>query len=284
MDGENDYLNLSGKVVVITGGAGVLGKSISYALGNAGLKIAILDIDKEAAEKIAANISKQTGATCIGVNADVLDKESLNKVKKIINNKLGPVDILINGAGGNSPKATTKLENFTMENIADTESGFFGLDIEAFRFTFDLNFIGTLLPSMIFSSDMIIKNEGVILNISSMSAFHPLTKVPAYSAAKSSVNNFTEWLAVHMAKVGIRVNAMAPGFFLTSQNRFLLTDEKTGELTPRGKKIISNTPMERFGNPEELQGTVLYLISDMSKFITGVIIPVDGGFNSFSGV
>lgn len=284
MSEKNDFFNLNGKVAVITGGAGILGKSICDALGCAGLKIAIIDIDKEAAEKLAEHITGQTGAECIGIKADVLDRESLRDAKNIINNKFGPVDILINGAGGNSPKATTGIENFTSENINDPDAGFFGLDIQAFRSTFDLNFIGTLIPCMVFAKDMINTKKGAILNISSMSAFHPLTKVPAYSATKSSINNFTEWLAVHMAKVGIRVNAIAPGFFLTAQNRFLLTDEKTGKLTSRGEKIICNTPMERFGDPADLQGTVLYLISDMTKFVTGVIIPVDGGFNAFSGV
>ncbi|MFC2119288.1 SDR family oxidoreductase [Bacteroidota bacterium] len=284
MYSSKEYFNLKNKIAVVTGGAGILGKSICEALAKTGLKIAILDIDGKMAEQTAMTISDKTGTKVIGINANVLEKDSLIEAKKIINNILGPVDILINGAGGNAKKATTKAESITEENLNKLDETFLGLDIDAFKSTFDLNFIGTLLPSMIFSTDMIIKKEGVILNISSMSAFHPLTKVPAYSAAKSSVNNFTEWLAVHLAKVGIRVNAIAPGFFLTSQNRFLLTDEKTDKLTPRGEKIIKNTPMERFGNPEDLHGTVIYLISEMAEFVTGVVIPIDGGFNAFSGV
>ena len=170
------------------------------------------------------------------------------------------------------------------ENINQLEKGFFGLDVEGFRKVFDLNFLGTVLPTMVFTKDMIDSGKGSIINISSMNAFRPLTKIPAYSAAKASINNLTEWLAVHFAGVNIRVNGIAPGFFLTNQNRFLLTDEKTNQLTPRGNKIISNTPMGRFGEPDELQGTLLYLVSDLSKFVTGVIIPVDGGFNAYSGV
>jgi len=194
------------------------------------------------------------------------------------------LDILINGAGGNSPKATTKNEFITSENKNELDASFFNLDIGAFEKVFALNFQGTLLPTMVFAKEMVERENGVILNISSMNAYHPLTKIPAYSAAKSSINNFTEWLAVHFAKVNIRVNAIAPGFFLTNQNRFLLIDEKTNELTERGNKIINNTPMGKFGEPEDLQGAVLYLLSDISKFVTGTVLAIDGGFNAYSGV
>ncbi|NLT51876.1 MAG: SDR family oxidoreductase, partial [Ignavibacteria bacterium] len=219
----------------------------------------------------------------IAVFGNVLDREALLTAKKEVNEKLGKVDILINGAGGNAPTATTQLEFLSEENIGDLSKGFFGLDIEGFRRVFDLNFLGTVLPTMIFTEDMIGRG-GSIINISSMNSFRPLTKIPAYSAAKASINNLTEWLAVHFAKLNIRVNAIAPGFFLTAQNRFLLIDKETNQLSPRGHKIIDGTPMGRFGEPEELVGTLLFLVSDLAKFITGVIIPIDGGFNAYSGV
>ena len=209
---------------------------------------------------------------------------ALTNTKKEILKRFGRVDILINGAGGNSPQATTKIEQITPENTDNLEDGFFGLEIEGFRKVFDLNFMGTVMPTMVFSSDMVKRGDGVILNISSMNSYKPLTKIPAYSAAKASVNNFTEWLAVHFAKTGVRVNAVAPGFFLTNQNRFLLINEITGQLTERGEKILANTPVGKFGEPEDLQGTVLYLVSDISKFVTGIVIPVDGGYSAFGGV
>jgi len=217
------------------------------------------------------------------VKTNVLDKDSLEKAKKEVNEKLGKINMLINGAGGNSPKATSAAEVMTEELKGDLSKTFYGLDISGFEFVFNLNFMGTILPSMVLTKDML-DEGGVVLNVSSMSAYRPLTKVPAYSAAKASINSITEWLSVHLAPVGIRVNAIAPGFFLTNQNRFLLTDEKTGELTARGEKIISNTPMGRFGEVEELQGTVNYLMSDLSKFVTGIVLAVDGGFNAYSGV
>ena len=220
----------------------------------------------------------------IGVEANVLDKSSLESAKKIVLEKFGSVDILINGAGGNSPKATTKDEFVSDENIKSLNDTFFGLEIEGFQKVFDLNFLGTLLPTMVFAKEMVEKKSGVILNISSMNSFRPLTKIPAYSAAKASINNFTEWLAVHFAKRNVRVNAVAPGFFLTNQNRFLLIDENTKDLTARGKKIIDNTPMGKFGEPEDLIGGTLFLISDVSNFITGIVLPIDGGFNIYSGV
>ena len=281
---ENLFSDLKDKVCVITGGGGVIGSSIGLGLASVGVKTVILDLFQESADKAAAMIEKETGTASIGVVANVLDKDSLLSAKEIINSKLGEIDILINGAGGNSPKATTKNEFITPENKDELEGSFFNLDIGGFEKVFSLNFQGTLLPTMVFAKDMVDREKGAILNISSMNAYHPLTKIPAYSAAKSSVNNFTEWLAVHFAKMNIKVNAIAPGFFLTNQNRFLLIDETTSELTERGNKIINNTPMGKFGEPEDLQGAVLYLLSDVSKFVTGIVIPIDGGFNAYSGV
>ena len=275
--------DLNNKVCVITGGGGVIGKALAIGLGNAGVKTALLDLNKEMADKVAAEVKSETGSESIGVETNVLDKASLENAKAEVNVKLGKINMLINGAGGNSPKATSAAEVMTDDLKDDLGKTFFGLDISGFEFVFNLNFMGTILPTMILSEDML-DGGGVVLNVSSMSAFRPLTKVPAYSAAKASINSITEWLSVHLAPVGIRVNAIAPGFFLTNQNRFLLTDEKTGELTARGEKIINNTPMGRFGEVEELQGTVNYLMSDLSKFVTGIVIPVDGGFNAFSGV
>lgn len=277
-----DFSDLKGKVAVITGGSGVLGYAISEAIVSAGIKTAIIGRNKEAADSAAKQLSEKFNVDCIGVMADVIDKQSLIDAKKVINEKLGTIDILVNGAGGNSPKATTQIEQLT--DINDLEKSFFGLEMDGFDKVFALNFNGTLLPSMVFATDMLQKEKGVILNISSMNSFKPLTKIPAYSAAKASVNNFTQWLAVHLAKTGIRVNAIAPGFFLTNQNRFLLTDEKTGEPTPRGLKIISNTPVGKYGKPEDLQGATLFLLSDLSGFITGIILPVDGGYSAFGGV
>lgn len=278
------FNDLNGKVCAITGGAGVIGSAISKALAGAGIKTAILDINLEMAEKTAAEIQKETGTTCIGVEANVLDKASLEQARKTISEKLGTIDILINGAGGNSPKATTRVEQISEDDLSSLENTFYGLEMEGFQKVFDLNFMGTLLPSMVLTQDMLKDKKGVVLNISSMNSYKPLTKIPAYSAAKAAINNFTQWLAVHLAKTGIRVNAIAPGFFLTNQNRFLLTDEKTGEPTERGKKIIANTPMGKYGEPDDLQGTVLYLISDISAFVTGIVIPVDGGYSAFGGV
>jgi NAD(P)-dependent dehydrogenase (short-subunit alcohol dehydrogenase family) len=275
-------LNLKNKVAVITGGAGIICSEMAKSLAAQGVKTVILDLNKEAAEKIAKEIEKEFKSQSIGLSASVLDKASLEAAKKEIHEKLGQIDILVNGAGGNSPAATTKVEK--MDGSEKPEDTFFGLQIEGFDKVFDLNFKGTLLPSMVFAADMVNRKSGVIINISSMNSYRPLTKIPAYSAAKAAVNNFTQWLAVHFAKAGIRVNAIAPGFLLTNQNRFLLTDEKTGEITARGRKILNGTPMERYCVPEELTGTLLYLASDLSKAVTGVIIPVDGGFSAYSGV
>lgn len=277
-------LNLKDKVAVITGGAGIICSTMAKSLAAQGVKTVILDLNKEAAEKIATEIEKEFGTASIGLSASVLDKASLEVARKDIHDKFGLIDILVNGAGGNSPAATTKIEKMEGNETENIEDTFFGLQIEGFDKVFDLNFKGTVLPSMVFATDMVKKKSGVIINISSMNSYRPLTKIAAYSAAKAAVNNFTQWLAVHFSKTGIRVNAIAPGFLLTNQNRFLLIDEQTGGLTPRGKKIINGTPMERYCVPEELTGTLIYLVSDLSKFVTGVVIPVDGGFSAYSGV
>ncbi len=278
------FNDLKGKVCVITGGAGVLGTAMVKAIASVGVKIAIADINKEVADKVAFEIAAKSGAKVIGVEANVLDKASLEKAKTEINEKLGDIDILINGAGGNSPQATTKVEQMLEENLDNLNETFYGLEMEGFDKVFALNFKGTLLPTMVFTKDMLKKKKGVVLNISSMNSYKPLTKIPAYSAAKAAINNFTEWLSVHLAKVGIRVNAIAPGFFITNQNRFLVMDEKTGNYSPRGQKIVNNTPMGKFGEPEDLQGATLFLISDVSSFITGIVIPVDGGYSAYGGV
>ncbi len=277
-------LNLKDKVAVITGGGGVLCSTMAKALASQGVKTAILDLNLEAAQKVAEEIITEYGILSVGISANVLDKNSLEEARSAIHDKLGTVDYLVNGAGGNAASATTKVEFLTDKELDNLDDTFFGLQLEGFDKVFALNFQGTLLPSMVFAKDMLGKKQGSIINVSSMNAFTPLTKIPAYSAAKAAVNNFTQWLAVHFAKTGIRVNAIAPGFLLTNQNRFLLVDEKTGEATARGEKIIRNTPMERYGEPEELCGTMLYLLSDWSNFITGIVVPVDGGFSAYSGV
>jgi len=281
---ELSFKDLKNKVCVITGGAGVLGSSMARGLASVGAITVILDINEEAATKTGKEIAEEFGVRSEGYKANVLDKENLVAVHQKIVDEVGEVDVLINGAGGNSPQATTKLEELTDGDLDNLESGFFGLEVEGFQKVFSLNFTGTLLSTLVFTRSMVKRQRGVVLNISSMTAYNPLTKVPAYSAAKASINNFTEWLSVHFAKVGVRVNAIAPGFFLTNQNRFLLTDEKTGALTARGEKIIANTPMGIFGEPEDLNGTVLYLLSDLSKFITGICVPVDGGYSAYGGV
>ncbi|MCL4551555.1 MAG: SDR family oxidoreductase [Bacteroidetes bacterium] len=279
----NSFNDLKDKICVVTGASGVFGRVFAKALLDAGAKVAIVDYKRERCAQTAAALEKETGGHVLGTVANVLDKESLVQAKIIINKELGKINVLVNTAGGNSPSATAANEFIDENNISDLSKSFFGLSLDGFKSVFDLNFTGTLLPIMIFSEDML-KRNGSVINISSMNSFRPLTKIPAYSAAKAAVNNFTQWLAVHFAKADVRVNAIAPGFFLTNQNRFLLTDEKTGELTARGKKIISNTPMGRFGEPEELIGTLLYLASDASKFVTGIVVPVDGGFGAYSGV
>ncbi len=270
-----EMFDLTGKVAVITGAGGVICGTMAKALAKAGAKVALLDLLESAAQKVADDI-KADGGKAIAVKCDVLKKDSLQAAKKEVKAEFGKIDILINGAGGNKKEATTS-----------PEMPFFDLPLDAIRFVFELNFIGTLLTSQVFGKEMADNGSGIILNISSMNAFRPLTKIAAYSAAKAAINNFTQWLAVHMCQnfsKDIRVNAIAPGFFLTEQNRFLLTEEKSGQLTARGKTIIEHTPMGRFGQPDELVGTALWLLSDAAKFVTGVVVPVDGGFSAFSGV
>ena len=279
-----DFNDLKGKVCVITGGAGVIGSAMVHALASVGVKLAIVVTNPERSAQLAAEIESDYDTMAIGVMGDVTSKESLEQAKKEINEKLGEIELLINGAGGNSPSATTKVEEMNPSNMDVLEDTFYGLELDGFNKVFALNFMGTLLPTMVFTRDMLEKQKGAVLNISSMNSYKPLTKIPAYSAAKAAVNNFTEWLAVHLAKVGIRVNAIAPGFFITNQNRFLVMDEKTGGYSPRGQKIVDNTPMGKFGEPEDLQGTTLYLLSDISSFVTGIVIPVDGGYSAFGGV
>lgn len=267
--------DFTGRTVVITGGAGILGGEMACALVGCGANVAILDRDPALAERLMDRLGCGPGCAVV-VYGDVLERETLIKAEETIRAEFGDVDTLINAAGGNNPKATT-----------GTDLAFFDLPEDALRFVLNLNIVGTILPSQVFAQKMAERGAGVILNISSMNAYRPLTRIPVYSAAKAGVSNFTQWLAVHMAQEyspHIRVNAIAPGFFLTAQNRFLLTDEATGRLTPRGRTIIEHTPMGRFGEPEELLGTVLWLLSPASAFVTGIVVPVDGGFSAFSGV
>ena len=273
------------KTIVLTGAGGVLCSTLAEALAKEGHQVAVLDLKKEAAMHVADRINA-SGGTAIGVVANVLEKKSLEIAKKEVNDTLGKCDILINGAGGNHPMGTTSNPFLEEADLANTTEGFktfFDLESEGIQFTFNLNFIGTLLPTQVFATDMVGRSGCSILNISSMNAFTPLTKIPAYSGAKAAVSNFTQWLSVHFSKVGIRVNALAPGFFLTDQNRTLLT-ENDGSLTPRGNTIIGQTPMGRFGTPEDLIGTTLWLCGEGAAFVTGVVVPVDGGFSAFSGV
>lgn len=279
-------IDLSDKVVVVTGGTGVLGGQFADALAACGAKVAILARRLENAKGKASDIEKN-GGIAIGVQGDVVNKESLKAAHAIIREKFGPVDILINAAGGNHPKGTTTKEYLFTEDVQEKHDDtitFFDLDPQGFEFVFNLNFLGTLLPSQEFATDMINRPGATIINISSMNAITPLTKVPAYSGAKAAVSNFTQWLAVHMSKVGIRVNAIAPGFFITGQNEKLLKNED-GSYTERSEKIIAGTPMDRFGEAQELIGTLLYLVShEASSFVNGVVIPVDGAFSAYSGV
>lgn len=282
----NEILELEGKTAVVTGGGGVLCRTMASELARNGANVVILDLRPEAAESAADEV-KMMGAKALGLACDVLSRESLQQACEKIIEAFGTVDILINGAGGNNPKATTTKDNLNPEDLLENIEGvktFFDLDPSGVQFVFNLNFLGALLPTQVFGRIMAEKGSGIIVNISSMNAFRPLTRIPAYSAAKAAVSNFTQWLSTHLAPVGIRVNAIAPGFFLTDQNRFLLTDEKTGELTARGHKIMSHTPMGRFGKPEDLSGTLMWLVSDASAFVTGVVVPVDGGFSAYSGV
>ena len=277
-------IDLTGKTAVVTGGGGVLCSTFAKAIAKTGAAVAVLDLNEEAAKKVAEEITAD-GGKAIGVKANVLDKESLEEAKRIVNKEFGKIDILLNGAGGNNPRGTTTKDYFDPkdESIEDVKT-FFDLDPDGVEFVFNLNFLGTLLPTQVFAHDLLGKKDACIINVSSMNAFTPLTRIPAYSGAKAAVSNFTQWLSVHFSKVGIRVNAIAPGFFLTNQNEKLLLDEN-GNPTERAKKIISQTPMERFGKKEELIGTLLWLLCyDASSFVNGVVVPVDGGFSAYSGV
>jgi NAD(P)-dependent dehydrogenase (short-subunit alcohol dehydrogenase family) len=268
--------DFSNRTILVTGGAGVLGGEIACVLVGMNANVVLLDRDQELAQKVIERFPTVAKGHGIRVYGDVLNIGSLHQARETIQAEFGAVDVLINAAGGNHPSATTSAD-----------LSFFDLPLDALRHVGDLNLLGTILPCQVFGRDMAERGEGVILNVSSMNAFRPLTRIPAYSAAKAAINNFTQWLAVHMAQEyspHIRVNAIAPGFFLTEQNRFLLTDQDTGKLTERGKSILTHTPMNRFGTPEDLLGATMWLISPASAFVTGAVIPVDGGFSAFSGV
>jgi NAD(P)-dependent dehydrogenase (short-subunit alcohol dehydrogenase family) len=267
--------DLEGKVIVVTGGAGVLCATLCRSLACAEAKIAILDINQKAADALASAI-KQSGGEAIALACDISKKDDLYFAAQEIIHTFGRVDMLINGAGGNSPEATTR-----------TDLSFFDLPEDGMNWVVDLNLMGTIRACQVFGKLMAQQKKGIILNISSMNALRPLTRIPVYSAAKAAVSNFTQWLAVHMAQeysAEIRVNAIAPGFFLTEQNRYLLIDQESGNLSRRGQTIIEHTPMKRFGSPEDLAGTVLWLLSPASSFVTGIVVPIDGGFSAFSGV
>jgi len=282
---KNDILkrfDLTGKVVAITGGGGELCGVMAEALGATGVKVAVLDINLESAEARSLTVI-QSGGTAKAFRCDVLDTGQIRECYEAVCSLWGPPDFLINGAGGNNPRATTSEEfHGPAGSSGPTTQSFFDLNPAGFRQVFDLNFMGTFLVSQAFSQGMVKKGRGSIVNISSMSAFIPLTKVVAYSAAKAAVSNFTRWLAVHLSPTGVRVNALAPGFFMTEQSRFLLLNQKTGEPSPRGHKVIAHTPMGRFGQPDDLIGTLVWLLSDASSFVTGVVVPIDGGFSSYS--
>lgn len=270
-----DLFGLQGRVAAITGGGGVLCSTMAKALAVLGVKAAVLDIREEAAEAVAEEI-RAAGGEAVGLKCDVLDKASVQAAHDAIVGKFGSVDILLNGAGGNHPKATTS-----------DAMKFWDLPMDGFQWVFNLNFIGTVIPSQVFGKTFAGQDQGDIVNISSMSAFRPLTKVGAYSAAKAAISNFTQWLAVHISQnysAKVKVNAIAPGFFLTEQNRYLLTEEKTGGLTKRGQQVIDHTPMGEFGDPEDLVGCLVWLLSPSAKFVHGTVIPVDGGFAAFGGV
>jgi NAD(P)-dependent dehydrogenase (short-subunit alcohol dehydrogenase family) len=282
---KNDILkrfDLTGKVVAITGGGGELCGAMAEALGAMGVKVAVLDINLESAEARSLTVIR-SGGTAKAFRCDVLDTGQIRECYEAVCSLWGPPDFLINGAGGNNPRATTSEEfHGPAGSSGPTTQSFFDLNPAGFRQVFDLNFMGTFLVSQAFSQGMVKKGRGSIVNISSMSAFIPLTKVVAYSAAKAAVSNFTRWLAVHLSPTGVRVNALAPGFFMTEQSRFLLLNQKTGEPSPRGHKVIAHTPMGRFGQPDDLIGTLVWLLSDASSFVTGVVVPIDGGFSSYS--
>ena len=275
--------DLTGKVAVVTGAGGVLCSMFSRALAAAGAKVAMLDINEEAVTNFAASI-REEGYTAKGYRCDVLDKASLEAVHEAVLKDFGPCDILLNGAGGNNARANTDLEHYNPGNLEREVKTFFDLEQSGVEWVFRLNFIGTLLPTQVFGKDMVEREGCNIINVSSMNAFTPLTKIPAYSGAKAAISNFTQWLAVHFAPAGIRVNALAPGFFVTNQNRDLLFNPD-GTPSARAGKILAATPMGRFGEAEELVGTLLFLVNnEAAGFITGVVIPIDGGFNAYSGV
>lgn len=278
--------NLKGRVAVITGGGGVLCSGFAKDLASFGVKVAVLDLREDAAQKVVDEINAD-GGTALAVGCNVLEAESLENARQKINSTLGTCDILINGAGGNSPLGTTTKDTLEFSDLAEKAEGiktFFDLDAKGIEFVFNLNFLGTLLTTQCFAKDMVGKEHACILNISSMNSYRPLTRIPAYSAAKAAVSNFTQFMAVHFADVGIRVNAIAPGFFSTNQNKTLLFNED-GSLTARSNKIISHTPLRRFGVPSDLTGALIFLCDEeYSGFITGVILPVDGGFSAYSGV
>ena len=272
------HIDLTDKVAVITGAGGVLMSEFARALAASGAKVALLDINAEAAEAVAASI----GENALAIPTDCLDKADISKAAEAVHAKWGKVNMLINGAGGNNPRATCDNEYMT-PGLSDEVKSFFALEESGLKFVFDLNITSAFLVTQVFAADMV-ETGGNIINISSMNAYHPLTKIPAYSAAKAGISNFTEWLAVHFAPCGIRCNAIAPGFFVTNQNRALLFRED-GTPTPRTGKILAATPMDRFGEVSDLLGTLLWLASDeASGFVTGVVVPVDGGFNAYSGV
>ncbi len=276
-------IDLSGKVAVVTGGAGVLCSEFVRALAQCGAKVAILNRSIDKANALAEEI-KANGGEAMGFSVDVTNSQSVKAAHEAVLAAYGKCDILINGAGGNNPRAQTDMEYFSMGDIESEAKSFFDLDEEGFRFVMDLNFVGTLLPTQAFAQDMVGREGCTIINVSSMNAYTPLTKIPAYSGAKAAISNFTQWLAVHFSKVGIRVNAIAPGFFSTAQNAALLWNSD-GTPTARTGKILAATPMERFGKPEELLGALLFLVDEKaSGFVTGICIPVDGGFSAYSGV
>ena len=278
--------NLKGRVAVVTGGGGVLCGDFAKALARQGVKVAVLDLNEAAAQKVADEITAE-GGTAIAVGCNVLEPESMENARAVINEKLGTCDILLNGAGGNNPKGTTTKETLEAVDLVEKDENiktFFDLDPQGISFVFNLNFLGTLIPTQVFARDMAQKENTCIVMVTSMNAYRPLTKIPAYSAAKAAVKNFTEFMAVHFAEVGIRVNAIAPGFFSTNQNKTLLWNED-GTPTARTGKILAATPMKRFGEAQELEGSLLFLCDEAySSFITGTTIIVDGGFNAYSGV
>lgn len=281
-----EHKSLKGKVAVITGGGGVLCSGFAKTLAQQGVKVAVLDLNEAAAQKVADEIVAD-GGTAIAVGCNVLETESMQKARDIVAEKLGTCDILLNGAGGNNPKGTTTKETLEKIDLIEKDENvktFFDLDPQGISFVFNLNFLGTLIPTQIFARDMAMKEDSCIIMVTSMNAFRPLTKIPAYSAAKAAVANFTQFMAVHFAEMGIRVNAIAPGFFSTQQNKALLWNED-GTPTARTGKILAATPMGRFGEPEELSGALLFLCDkEYSGFVTGTTIAVDGGFNAYSGV